>query len=120
MVSIDASLPLDEIVRIVASSPFTSMPVWRDRPSNIVGLLRTKDVALKYVSQDAARSGGGIDGLVRPIAHVPLSMPADRLLGFLRERRTQVALVDADGGPAGLVTLQDVISELLGHADGTA
>jgi CBS domain containing-hemolysin-like protein len=93
------------------------MPVWRDRPSNIVGLLRTKDVALNYVSQEAARSGG-IDGLVRPIAHVPLSMPADRLLGFLRERRTQVALVDGDGGPAGLVTLQDVISELLGRADG--
>jgi putative hemolysin len=118
MVSVDASLPIDEIVRIVASSPFTSMPVWRDRPSNIVGLVRTKDVALDYVSQRAARPGSGIDGLVRPIASVPLSMPADRLLGFLRERRTQVALVvDGDSEPAGLVTLQDVISELLGHAD---
>jgi putative hemolysin len=116
MMSVDAALPSDDIVRIVASSPFTSMPVWRDRASNIVGQIRTKDVALYYVSP--GRSGGGIDELVRPIARVPPSMPADRLLGFLRERHTQTALVVAtDGEPVGLVTLQDVISELLGHAD---
>ena len=53
--------------------------------------------------------------LLRPINRVRHDMPADRLLAFLRERRTHQALVvDANGRVIGLITLEDVVAELLG------
>ena len=61
------------------------------------------------------QGGGSITSLLRPIVRVRDSMPADRLLTFLRERRSHQALVvDEDGRVAGLITLEDVLGELLG------
>lgn len=112
LVTMDASTSFDELVRAVASSPYTRLPVWRGSPANLVGMLRTKDVALHYF---AASGGDSIDKLVRPMVRVPQTMPADRLLGFLRERRAHNALVTDDNGEVvGLITLEDVVSQLLG------
>jgi CBS domain containing-hemolysin-like protein len=56
-----------------------------------------------------------VSSLLRPVVRVRHDMPADRLLAFLRERRTHQALVvDADGAVIGLITLEDVVAELLG------
>ncbi len=56
-----------------------------------------------------------VASLLRPIVHVPDTMPADRLLGFLRERRShQAMVVDGLGAIVGLITLEDVVGELLG------
>ena len=58
---------------------------------------------------------GALASLVRPLLRVPDSMPADRLLGFLRERRGHQALVvDASDRVVGMITLEDVLGELLG------
>ena len=58
---------------------------------------------------------GTLADLIRPILRVPDTMPADRLLGFLRERRSHQALVvDAGGTVVGMITLEDVLGELLG------
>lgn len=113
LVSIDAAQPFAELVRAVAASPYTRLPVWRGDPGNIVGILRTKDLALHYVEHGAS---GSIERVLRPVVRVPDSMPADRLLGFLRERRSHYALVvNAGGEVVGLVTLEDVLSALLGE-----
>jgi CBS domain containing-hemolysin-like protein len=110
LVMLDAAQPFDEIVRAVASSPYTRLPVWRDRPSNLIGVLRTKDLAGAFLS-----GAGDIEDVVRPIARVPASMPADRLIGFLRERRAHSVLVIDDLGElAGLITIEDVVSALIG------
>lgn len=110
LVLLDGDQPFDEIVRAVASSPYTRLPVFRGKPSNVIGMLRTKDLAVGYLSGTHA-----IDGLLRPIATVPAAMPADRLIGFLRERRAHGVLVTDEGGKlAGLVTLEDVVSALIG------
>ena len=110
LVLLDADQPFDEIVRAVASSPYTRLPVFRGKPSNVIGMLRTKDLAVGYLSGTHV-----IDGLLRPIATVPAAMPADRLIGFLRERRAHGVLVtDEEGKLAGLVTLEDVVSALIG------
>jgi putative hemolysin len=56
-----------------------------------------------------------VSSLLRPIVRVPDTMPADRLLAFLRERRNHQALVvDTAGAVVGLITLEDVVAELLG------
>jgi magnesium and cobalt exporter, CNNM family len=111
LAAIDAALPFDEVLRLVAVSPYSRLPVFRGSIDNIVGILHTKDVVMRYV-----RGGGlSVSALMRPIVRVPDTMPADRLLTFLRERRSHQALVvDVSGAVVGLITLEDVVGELLG------
>jgi CBS domain containing-hemolysin-like protein len=76
-------------------------------------MLHTKDVVTEYVAGMRRRS---LASLLRPIVRVAHDMPADRLLAYLRERRTHQALVTGEDGTriAGLITLEDVLAELLG------
>lgn len=108
---VDAATPSDEVLRFVESSPFSRLPVYQGKPDHIVGMLHTKDVVMAFLA------GGrfGIATLLRPAIRVPGEMPADRLLAYLRERRSHQALVASPEGPIeGLVTLEDVVGELLG------
>jgi putative hemolysin len=110
--AIDINTPLEQVVEIVSRSPFSRLPVYRDSIDNIVGMLHTKDLVRWRVS--GARDEG-LASLVRPIASVHESVTVDRVLRELRERRSHLALVvDEFGGTAGLLTLEDVLSELLG------
>jgi putative hemolysin len=110
--AIDITTPLNDVIRLLAQSPYSRLPVYRDSIDNIVGMLHTKDLARWLVN-------GGQDGslatIIRPIASVHESVTADRILRQLRERRTHQALVvDEFGGTSGLLTLEDVLSELFG------
>ncbi len=110
--ALDINTPLNEVISIVTASPFSRLPVYRDTIDNVVGLVHTKDLVRWYVS---ARGGGTLADVIRPMTSVHESVTADRVLKQLRERRTHQALVvDEHGGTAGLVTLEDVLSELLG------
>jgi CBS domain containing-hemolysin-like protein len=107
----DASLPFEDVLRIVAASPYSRLPVYRGSIDNIIGILHTKDVVMRYVQA----SGLTVSSLLRPIVRVPDTMAADHLLTFLRERRSHQALVvDANDSVVGLITLEDVVAELLG------
>ena len=113
ILALDITTPLHEVIGIVIKSPFSRLPVYRESIDNIVGILHTKDLVRWLVS------GGGADvtleSLLRPIASVHESVAADRVLRQLRERRSHQALVvDEFGGTSGLLTLEDVLSELLG------
>lgn len=111
LAALEASLPSEEVLRVVTASPYSRLPVYRGSLDNIIGILHTKDVVMQYVK------GGGlaVASLLRPILRVPDTMPADRLLAFLRERRSHQALVvDVKGVVVGLITLEDVVAELLG------
>jgi len=111
--AIDIDSPLNEVVTVVTQSPFSRMPVYRGSIDNIVGILRTKDLARWFVE---GRPGVTLADLIRPVPSVHESVTADRILKDLRERRSHQALVvDEFGGTAGLVTLADVLTELLGH-----
>ena len=108
---LDATTSSDEVLRVVASSPFSRLPVFDGAPDRIVGVLNTKDVVMAFVG----RSRFTIASLLRPLIRVPGDMPADRLLAYLRERRSHQAFVATpEGAVEGLVTLEDVVSELLG------
>jgi putative hemolysin len=109
-ISIDT--PLNEVVSIVAQSPYSRLPIYRGTIDNIVGILRTKDLVRWFVEGSPAT----LAQLIRPIPSVHESVTADRVLKDLRERRSHQALVvDESGGTAGLLTLADVLTELLGH-----
>jgi CBS domain containing-hemolysin-like protein len=113
MSALDIDTPLEQVRLTRAQSPYSRLPVYRGSIDNVVGMLHTKDL-VKW------RVGGGppvtLASLLRPIASVHESVTADRVLRELRERRSHQALVvDEFGGTAGLLTLEDVLSELLGE-----
>jgi CBS domain containing-hemolysin-like protein len=111
LATVDAATPFEDMLRVVASSVYSRLPVYERTPENIVGVLHTKDVVTAFVGQRDATTAT----LLRPVIRVPGDMPADRLLAYLRERRSHQALVAAnDAHIEGLVTLEDVVGELLG------
>jgi len=112
LAALDVATPLADVLRIVATSPYSRLPVYRRSLDDIIGILHTKHVVTHFL--DRGRSGT-LAALVRPILRVPDRMPADRLLGFLRERRSHQALVvDSSDAVIGMITLEDVLGELLG------
>ena len=112
LAAIEISTPVADVLRIAATSPYSRLPVFRGSIEDIVGILHTKDVVVHFVQHGRA---GSLAALVRPILRVPEVMPADRLLEFLRERRSHQSLVVDEGGTVvGLITLEDVLGELLG------
>jgi CBS domain containing-hemolysin-like protein len=112
LAALDLNTPLSDVLRIVATSPYSRLPVFRRTLDDVVGILHTKDVVTYFLERGKS---GTLAGLVRPVLRVPAAMPADRLLGFLREKRSHQALVvDASNAIIGLITLEDVLGELLG------
>jgi CBS domain containing-hemolysin-like protein len=112
LAAIDISTPLADVFSIVTTSPFSRLPVYRGDLDHVAGLLHTKALVTEFVKGTQRRS---LASLLRPIVRVPHDMPADRLLAFLRERRSHQALVvSAVGSVIGLITLEDVVAELLG------
>jgi len=109
MLSADATW--DDVIGTVAASPFSRLPVYRGAPSHIVGTLRVKDLLQRYVAEGPVPIGR----LMRPVVSIDGDVAADRVVALLREHRAHQAVVtDADGRAAGLVTIQDVLNELVG------
>lgn len=111
---IDADLPLDEAMSIAAASPYSRLPVYRGVKDRLIGTLRTKDLALQYIEGRTL----SLDRVMRPIETVEPSLPADRLLAFLREKRVHQAAVVDNGRLLGLVTIQDVLGAFLTDTPG--
>jgi CBS domain containing-hemolysin-like protein len=112
LAALDIATPWRDVLRIVATSPYSRLAVFRRSLDDIAGILHTKDVVIHFLER---RESGSLAGLVRPVQRVPDTMSADRLLAFLRERRSHQALVvDETNRVVGLITLEDVLGELLG------
>lgn len=113
MVTISAEASPSAVLKRVAESPYSRFPVVRGSKDNVVGVLYTKDVIARYVEQGELPP---VDKLMRPILSIPRGVTADRLLTLFREHRCQQAiLVDEYGGVEGLVTLEDVLTEVFGE-----
>jgi putative hemolysin len=112
LAAVDISTPWSDVLRVAATSPFSRLPVVRGSLDDIAGILHTKDVVTHFVE---GRDVSTLAALVRPIQRVPADLNADRLLAFLRERRSHQALVvDTENRVVGMITLEDVLGELLG------
>lgn len=109
---LEIGTPMAEVVRMVSESPYTRLPVYRASIDNIVGMVHTRDLFTRYLEGRPAT----LEELLRPILIVHESVTADRLLTLMRERRSHQAIVaDEFGGVAGLVTLEDVLTEVMGE-----
>jgi Mg2+/Co2+ transporter CorB len=115
MRTIDASLPPEEIVREVLSSPYTRMPLWRGDPDNIVGVLHAKDLLRALDAAGGNASKLDIEDLALETWFVPdTTALRDQLKAFLKRKTHFALVVDEYGEVEGLVTLEDIIEEIVG------
>lgn len=113
LVAIDATTPSEEILEILLSSPYNTLPVYQGSLDRIVGAVSLKDVASAFAQSGRIPS---LIEIVRPIPFVPESLPADRLVRFFQEQKsTKAMVVDEFGGVEGIVSVQDVLEELFGE-----
>ena len=116
METYDASDPPQVILDDVLRSQFTRIPIWKDEPENIVGVLNTKDVLGAL-----AASGWDVSKLdIMSIAATPWFVPdttslKDQLAEFLRRKAQMARVVDEYGEVQGLITLADILEEIVGQ-----
>jgi CBS domain containing-hemolysin-like protein len=107
---LDVTTPWDEVVRTVAASPFSRIPVYRATPDNVIGILRVKDLTTHYVLTGRA----ALERLLHPACRIPGETSADRVLSQLKNQRTHQALVtDEQNRIIGLIAIQDVLATFL-------
>jgi putative hemolysin len=105
---IEAGTDFEQIVAAAADSPYTRLPVYQGTLDKVVGYIHVQDIARQ------ALSGGELQ-LVRPVLFIPDSLSLDRVLERFRAERQHMAMVsDEFGGLAGLVTVSDILQEILG------
>lgn len=103
------------IVEEVLASPFTRLPLWRDDPDNIVGVLHAKDLLRALISRGGDASGLDIGAIASEAWFVPETTSLTEQLNAFRARKAHFALVvDEYGSIMGLVTLEDIIEEIVG------
>lgn len=115
MTTVDAALKQDEIIKEVLRSGHSRVPVWKDRPDNIIGVLHLKDLFAALLEQEGDASKISIETIVKPPWFVPdTRRVSDQLAAFLRRKIHFALVVDEYGEVMGLVTLEDVLEEIVG------
>ncbi len=115
MITFNADDRPEDVVNSVIASPVTRLPLWRGNPENIVGILHVKDLLRALHAVDGDPSKVDIAALMTPPWFVPDMRPVSEQLKAFRRRKTQIALVvDEYGEVEGLVTLEDILEEIVG------
>src|SRR5712672_145277 len=115
MITVCADDPPDEVVKAVLEKPVTRIPLWSGKPENIIGILHAKDLlrALQTAGDDLAQVD--VKTIARPPWFVPDVRPLSEQIKAFRRRKTPFALVvDEYGELMGLVTLEDILEEIVG------
>lgn len=112
MISISAQTGLKEALQLFSKHPFSRLPVYENEPDNIIGMLHQKDLFLMLLRNEERP----LKDIIRPIMFIPETVKVNQLLREFREQRMHIAIVINEyGGIAGLVTLEDVLEEIVGE-----
>ncbi|AEH33711.1 magnesium/cobalt transporter CorC [Vibrio anguillarum] len=115
MVTIDKNDDLDTLIALITDAQHSRYPVISEDKDHVEGILLAKDL-LKYLGSDSAPFN--ILEVIRPAVVVPESKRVDRLLKEFREERYHMAIVvDEFGGVSGLVTIEDILEEIVGDIE---
>ncbi|WP_310496569.1 hemolysin family protein [Sandarakinorhabdus sp.] len=124
MVMFDADLGFAALVETFREAGHSRMPVWRGMRDNIIGMAHIKDIYhhIAETFDDAVSSSRfknlPVEPLLRPVLFVPASMRMTDLLARMRAGRTHMAIiVDEYGGTDGLVTIEDLVEEIVGDIE---
>ena len=115
IVSVAEDISKDDLVEVFRSSGLTRLPVFRGTLDSPVGLVHLKDLALRHGFNGDKSKDFDLTSLLRPLLFAPPSMPIGVLLQKMQSDRTHMALViDEYGGVDGLVTIEDLIEQVIG------
>lgn len=115
IVALALSASVREARDVMVESKYSRLPVYREQIDDVVGIIYVRDL-LTYWAE--AREGDGIEPLLRPAYFVPETKSVDELLEEMQKAHVQLALViDEYGGLAGLVTVEDILEEIVGEIE---
>jgi putative hemolysin len=118
MIAVEANTPLDEAVRNLTRSGHSRFPVFEGRLDSVVGILHLKDAFARLIDSKGQPDAPTVRAAMRPPCFVPESKRIADLLREFRAQRLQVAVVlDEYGGTAGLITIEDIVEEIVGEID---
>ncbi|MBR5201826.1 MAG: HlyC/CorC family transporter [Clostridia bacterium] len=114
MICVDEDEPLSEAVKLSIENGFSRIPVFKEDPDNIIGIVYIKDF-LKYVGTNLPKTKT-VKDMMRPAYYVPETKRCGELFTEMTEKRVQMAVViDEYGGTAGIVTLEDLLESIVGN-----
>jgi CBS domain containing-hemolysin-like protein len=112
VVAVPVDSPLDDLLELAVTSPHSRFPVYEGTLDNVVGIIHIKDLLRASLQ---SRERFDLRGAMRTALFVPETMPAGRLLAEFRRAHTTLAVViDEYGGTAGVVTIDDLVEEIVG------
>ena len=112
MTAIPATIDENELLDFVTNTPYSRLPVYEGTIDNIIGVLHLKDL----VRQQLAGDPFDLPAMLRQVSFVPENLPVKRLLTNLKKLHQHMAVViDEHGGTLGLVTLEDLLEEVIGE-----
>ena len=112
IVAVDFNDNFDELIEVIQESGFSRIPVYKESFDNIAGILHIKDL-LQYLEKDTAFNW---QSLIRPAIFVPENKKINDLLTEFKEKKIHIAIVvDEYGGTSGIVTLEDILEEIVGE-----
>jgi magnesium and cobalt exporter, CNNM family len=116
MVFIERHKTLRQAMSLALRSGYSRIPVIGENEDDVVGIVFLKDLARRSTMGDGGWAGEHVDSIMRSATFVPDSKPADDLLREMQADRTHmVVVVDEYGGTAGLVTIEDILEEIVGE-----
>jgi Mg2+/Co2+ transporter CorB len=112
---IDADLPPQKVVEQVVASPYTRLPLWRGEPENVIGVLHAKALLRQVEAMKNDLSRINVEEISAPPWFIPESTSLlDQLRAFRRRREHFALVVDEYGSLMGVVTLEDILEEIVG------
>ncbi len=116
VVFIERSKTLRQAMSLFLRSGFSRIPVVGEDLDDIIGFAYLKDVSKRVFDRQAAQTTEHVESMMRPVFHVPDSKPVDDLLREMQAERRHIAVVvDEYGGTAGVVTIEDILEEIVGE-----
>ncbi len=115
VVAVEANQSVKEVLDTISKTGFSRLPVYKESLDNVIGIVHAKDAIRRY------KEGKGnipVRRIMRPAYFVPESKKIDELLREMQMNKTQMAIVvDEYGGTAGIVTLEDILEEIVGEIE---
>src|SRR5215210_7102252 len=116
VVYIERHKTVRQALALALRSGFSRIPVIGENVDDVVGVVYLKDLVRRSQSNGESRNGPRVEELMRPPTFVPESKPVDELLRDMQAQRIHIAIVvDEYGGFAGLVTIEDILEEIVGE-----